>query len=63
MQSKIEFESFFLTSRDQFLIKNILRSGIEKKILPGIPILIYCKFEFQKAGKVSFKCSGRFRCR
>jgi DNA helicase TIP49 (TBP-interacting protein) len=53
MQSKIEFESFFLTSRDQFLIKNILRSGIEKKILPGIPILIYCKFEFQKEWFVS----------
>ena len=53
MQTKKGFEGFFLTPRDPFLIKNILRLGIEKKILPGIPILIYCKFEFQKEWFVS----------
>lgn len=53
MPSKKGFENSFLTPKDQFLIKNILRLGIEKKILPGIPILIYCKFEFQKEWFVS----------
>ena len=44
-KGSVRFDSIPL---DQFRIESILKSGIKNKNFQGIPILIFCNFEFQK---------------
>jgi RuvB-like protein 1 (pontin 52) len=48
MLPKKGLDNLILKGQDKFWIGNILKLGVENKNFQGIPVLIFCEFEFQK---------------